>query len=95
MIYISPSHFLCSQAVSDVSFKITPQLDRLQNRVSGKKKKGAQRIKKGEALCRVSYSDSTGEQKTYNLLSPVGGQLLEANDLLDTQPSLLTDKVCP
>jgi glycine cleavage system H lipoate-binding protein len=53
--------------------------------ISGKQKKGAQTIKAGYVVCTVETID----RGPVKLKTPVGGKLLEFNDALQRDPSLL------
>jgi glycine cleavage system H lipoate-binding protein len=53
--------------------------------VSGRLKKGAQNLKAGTRLCTVTIEDGTEVQ----LSIPVGGKLLELNDKIIANPTLL------
>lgn len=58
--------------------------------VSGKRKKGAQLIKAGSAVCEIVHSNGSKQV----LCTAVGGQLLEINDNLRIVPSDIIDKPC-
>ncbi len=53
--------------------------------ISGKQKKGAQNIKAGHIMCEVTLKDGL----VCHLKTPVGGKLLEINEALLLNPSLL------
>ena len=56
--------------------------------ISGRMKKGALKLKAGASICKVTSADGT----SVNLRTPVGGKLLELNDNLIADPSLLQHK---
>jgi len=53
---------------------------------SGKQKKGAQTVKAGHIMCTVMVE---GAEEPLQLRTPVGGKLLELNDLLALHPEML------
>ena len=56
--------------------------------VSGRMKKGALNLKAGATICTVTTKDGSSVE----LVTPVGGKLLELNDSLISQPLLVQDK---
>lgn len=56
--------------------------------VSGRQKKGALKLKAGAIICSISYSDG----RVVEFSTPVGGKLLELNELVCDQPALLSEK---
>ena len=74
------------EAVSEVKFLIDVDADS----ISGKKKKGAKKVKAGSSVLFLTFSD--GSVAEY--ITPVGGQLLETNLNLLSQPNLLQDQPC-
>lgn len=73
-----PKNSMCA---SSICFPIDLEL------MSGRKKKGARKIKADTVVCIITLTDGTTEE----LRTPVGGQLLEYNELLSTNLSLLQD----
>ena len=72
--------------VASIVFKVKVDSDS----ISGKKKKGAKMLKAGSSILQINFSDgSTGEY-----FSPIGGQLLEINNILLSSPNLLFDQPC-
>ncbi|KAK9702807.1 Glycine cleavage H-protein [Popillia japonica] len=74
--------------ISRINFKVSETLDRLQNKVSGKSKRGAQKLHKSSIICYIECSDDTN----YPVYSCVEGKLVEINDKLITNPNLLKAK---
>lgn len=74
------------EAVSEVKFMIDVDADL----ISGKKKKGAKKVKAGSSLLLLTFAD--GSVTEY--ITPVGGQLLETNLNLLSHPNLLQDQPC-
>ena len=60
------------------------------NLISGKKKKGAKKLKAGSPIVLLNFIDGTSRE----YYTPIGGQLLETNMSLTTQPNLLNDQPC-
>lgn len=90
IITIAPSHPILAKnlTVMSVHFDSTGNENRLCNKVSGKFKKGGQRLKKESVLCTVKCSDEC----EYTLYSCIPGTLVEVNQRLIENPSLLTEK---
>ncbi|CAN7940164.1 unnamed protein product, partial [Ixodes hexagonus] len=91
LVTLAPSHPILREGktVSKVDFQVNEKLNRLSNHVSGKWKRGGQKLQKESAMCVVSCSDGS----KYTLVSTVPGTLMEANQRLTTAPELLTHKV--
>ncbi|XP_041365747.1 protein Abitram-like isoform X2 [Gigantopelta aegis] len=88
IIAVAPSHPMLKTTVTGVSFQVTDDVNRLENKVSGKSKRGAQWLKPKSALCIVTCDN--GQQYTLN--SCMRGQLIEVNENLLQNPRLLTEK---
>lgn len=74
--------------VISVSFEenIDGDLELSTESISGKKKKGAQRIKAGHKICTLSFANG----KSCTMLSPISGMVLELNyEQLQSTPSLV------
>jgi hypothetical protein len=61
--------------------------------VSGKRKKGAKKLKPGAALAKISLTTSDGLPVELSVMSPCQGYIIEVNDLLTDQPQLALDDV--
>ena len=63
MITLAPSHPLlkCEQ-ITDVNYQVSAKVNRLENKVSGKGKKGAQHLQPESIICVVTCS--TGAKYT-------------------------------
>lgn len=63
MITLAPSHPLlkCEQ-ITDVNYQVSAKVNRLENKVSGKGKKGAQHLQTESIICEVTCS--TGAKYT-------------------------------
>lgn len=71
-----------------------PQLNaqkhnRLLNTVTGKRKKGGQKLKERSIICQVKCTDGS----VFSILAGIKGTLVEINEALLTQPNLLIDEV--
>lgn len=74
--------------LASVSFeeKVDGTMELSTDAISGKKKKGARRVKAGHRMCSFTYTDGTSR----NMLSPVSGCVLEVNhSQLISNPSLV------
>lgn len=74
--------------ISKIDFQVTDKLDRLQNKVVGKGKKGAQFITQTSRLCFVECTDGT----RYTIYGCVKGKLIEINEQLVSNNQLLVEK---
>lgn len=90
LVTLAPSHPVYSpgKTVTEVSFKVTLKCDRANNKVSGKRKRGAQWLNPESPLCIITMSD--GEK--YTVHSGIRGNLIEVNENLLKHPQLLTEK---
>jgi len=89
VITVAPSHPLlkCKQ-ISNVNFQVSAKVNRLDNKVSGKGKKGAQYLLPESAICEATCTSGT----KYTLYSCVKGKLVEVNKELVSNPNLLLEK---
>ena len=70
MITVAPSHPLLQKGkVVNVNFQVSKKVNRLNNKVSGKGKRGAQFLQNTSPLCEVTCS--TGDQYTLYRLADV------------------------
>ncbi|XP_069111531.1 protein Abitram-like [Argopecten irradians] len=89
IVTLAPSHPIVTQKkkVTSISFDVSGA-NRLDNKVSGKGKKGAQWLKTASELCKIECED--GENYTFPAGLPA--QLIEINENLTHSPSLLSEK---
>ncbi|VDP46300.1 unnamed protein product [Soboliphyme baturini] len=90
LITIAPSHPVLrvpGRSVTSIDFSITDSFSRLDNKVSGKHKKGGQMLLPESTLCTVTCSDAS----VYVLRACVKGTLVEVNVELQTNPLLLQE----
>ncbi|XP_001513853.1 protein Abitram [Ornithorhynchus anatinus] len=76
------------KTIKSVDYQISAHCSRLQNKVSGKSKRGAQFLTELAPLCRISCSD--GEE--YTIYSCIRGRLMEVNENILKRPSILQEK---
>ncbi|XP_068003590.1 protein Abitram isoform X2 [Melanerpes formicivorus] len=76
------------KTIKNVNYQISANCSRLQNKVSGKSKRGAQFLTELAPLCRISSSD--GEE--YTIYSCIRGRLIEVNENILSNPALLQEK---
>ncbi|KAM9308267.1 protein Abitram [Gastrophryne carolinensis] len=78
----------CGKTISSISYQISANCSRLQNKVSGKSKRGAQFLTELAPLCRITCTD--GEE--FTIYSCIRGRLLEVNEIILHNPNLLKEK---
>ncbi|XP_068676171.1 protein Abitram-like [Montipora foliosa] len=89
VITIAPSHpLLQCKKISNVNFQVSNKVNRLDNKVSGKGKKGAQHLLPESPICEVTTS--SGDK--YILYSCVKGKLVEVNEELVSNPNIMLEK---
>ncbi|NXN96827.1 F206A protein, partial [Rhinopomastus cyanomelas] len=76
------------KTITSVNYQISANCSRLQNKVSGKSKRGAQFLTELAPLCRISSSD--GEE--YTIYSCIRGRLIEVNENILSNPAILQEK---
>lgn len=85
LVTLAPSHPLFK---SDQEFVVDYQIgnvDRSKNAVKGKGKKGGQLLDSSSILCKIISKDGT----EYKVSSCINGKLIEVNEMLLANPSLL------
>lgn len=89
MISLAPSHmiFQNNSQVVNVNFRVSEKLDRTKNQVSGKGKRGAQPLQENSNICSISCADG----ETHVIKCCMTGKLVEVNESLATNPSLLKE----
>ncbi|XP_078571322.1 protein Abitram-like [Branchiostoma floridae x Branchiostoma japonicum] len=90
IVTLAASHPLMAdgKTVARVDFQVTEKVNRLDNKVIGKGKRGAQWLQESSPLCRVTCTDNT----EFTLYSCIKGKLVEVNENLINSPQLLTEK---
>ncbi|KAI8515380.1 ddb1 and cul4 associated factor 7 [Branchiostoma belcheri] len=91
IVTLAASHPLVAdgKTVARVDFQVTEKVNRLDNKVIGKGKRGGQWLQESSPLCRVTCTDDT----EFTLYSCIKGKLVEVNENLINSPQLLTEKV--
>nr|XP_002124373.1 protein Simiate-like [Ciona intestinalis] len=89
LITLAPTHPVIENKcrITSISFKVTDKLDRLQNSVSGKRKRGAQWLNPSGPLCVISCDDGS----KHTVYCGIRGSLVEVNERLISSPQLLHD----
>uniref|UniRef100_A0A1B6C9I2 Protein Abitram n=1 Tax=Clastoptera arizonana TaxID=38151 RepID=A0A1B6C9I2_9HEMI len=87
VITLAPSHPIIAEKkdIVKIDFKVSSNVDRLTNKVSGKGKHGAQILQPLSPLFFVECSDKS----KYTMYSCISGKLIEINDNLVQNPNLL------
>nr|CAB3219661.1 protein Simiate-like [Phallusia mammillata] len=90
IVTMAPTHpaLRPGTTITSVSFKVTDKLDRSNNVVSGKRKRGAQWLNPSSPLCIVTCDD--GAQHT--VFCGIRAKLVEMNERLLSKPKLLQSK---
>lgn len=91
MVTLAPNHPLITNdsEIESLDFQVTDKTNRLDNKVSGKWKKGGQRVDQNSLLCVASCEDGS----SYAIFSCMRGTLIEINEKLFTDPNILRKKV--
>ena len=89
MISLAPSHSILQEnkPVSNVNFRVSEKLDRMKNKVKGKGKHGAQPMQENSNICSITCTDGTTQMIKCCMI----GKLVEVNESLATNPSLLRE----
>ncbi|XP_053615769.1 protein Abitram [Plodia interpunctella] len=85
LLSLAPSHFFFKK---DMEYKINfsiGNVDRLNNTVKGKSKKGGQILTPNSVICKVEYSDGSA----FDIPCGLKGTLMEVNEQLVEHPELL------
>ncbi|KAK6166730.1 hypothetical protein SNE40_023360 [Patella caerulea] len=92
IVTLAKSHPVITEkkVISSINFQVADGINRLDNKVSGKGKRGAQWVKPNSALCRIICED--GSQ--YTVCACVRGMLVEINETILTSPNFIAEKVC-
>ncbi|XP_068558613.1 protein Abitram [Cebidichthys violaceus] len=76
------------RAIKSINYQISDCCSRLNNKVSGKSKRGGQFLTDFAPLCRITCTDET----EYTIYSCIRGRLLEVNESILETPTLLLEK---
>lgn len=90
LVTLAPSHPIIKEKkkIAKLDFQVSNKLDRLENKVKGKGKKGGQNIQPDSMLCFVECEDGS----KYSIYGCVKGKLIEINQLLLSDNNLLVEK---
>ncbi|CAB3233439.1 unnamed protein product [Arctia plantaginis] len=87
LLSLAPSHFFFKkQEEYKINFS-AGKIDRLNNAVKGKSKKGGQYLVPNSVICKVEYADGT----SFDIPCGMKGTLIEVNEELIEHPELLKD----
>lgn len=94
LICLAPEHAIIKEkkrlvSVDFVGSSGRATSNRLNNKVLGKHKRQAQKLKANSELCLITCEDGT----KYTVLSAIKGNLLEINEKIITNPNLLVEQV--
>ncbi|XP_029370490.1 protein Abitram [Echeneis naucrates] len=76
------------RTIKTINYQISNGCSRLNNKVSGKSKRGGQFLTDFAPLCRITCTDET----EYTIYSCIRGRLLEVNENILERPALLLEK---
>ncbi|KAG7245003.1 hypothetical protein INR49_023569, partial [Caranx melampygus] len=76
------------RTIKSINYQISNGCSRLNNKVSGKSKRGGQFLTDFAPLCRITCTDDT----EYTIYSCIRGRLLEVNENILERPALLLEK---
>lgn len=76
------------RTIKSINYQISNGCSRLNNKVSGKSKRGGQFLTDFAPLCRITCTDET----EYTIYSCIRGRLLEVNENILERPTLLLEK---
>lgn len=76
------------RTIKNINYQISNGCSRLNNKVSGKSKRGGQFLTDFAPLCRITCTDET----EYTIYSCIRGRLLEVNENILETPALLLGK---
>ncbi|XP_015906225.1 protein Abitram [Parasteatoda tepidariorum] len=90
LITIAPTHPILTECLNihSIEFNSVGNVNRLSNKVSGKFKRGAQKLKEKSVICKLKCDNDS----EYILYSCVAGKLVEINEKLIENPNLLKEK---
>ncbi|XP_062870259.1 protein Abitram [Trichomycterus rosablanca] len=74
--------------IKNIDYRISDSCSRLNNKVSGKSKRGGQFLTEFAPLCRITCTDDS----EYTIFSCIRGRLLEVNEDILKRPDLLLEK---
>ncbi|GFY44724.1 protein Abitram [Trichonephila inaurata madagascariensis] len=89
LITLAPTHPILKENLDVISINFDPvgKVNRLSNKVSGKFKKGGQKLSEKSVLCTVKCNNDC----EYTIYSCIVGKLVEVNERLVENPKLLKE----
>lgn len=89
VVTLAPSHPLICQdiEIKKINFQVSKNINRLDNKISGKHKRNAQNLNQTAPLCFVECAND----KIFTIYSTVPGKLLEVNDQLENDPQKIRE----
>ncbi|XP_054166016.1 protein Abitram-like [Oppia nitens] len=90
LITLSPNHCILKQdkRMKNIDFNISDAVNRLDNKVSGKWKKGGQRVSPESILCRIECENN----ETFDIKCCLNGTIVEINNNLLKDMDLIKQK---
>ncbi|XP_061678058.1 protein Abitram isoform X1 [Syngnathoides biaculeatus] len=90
VITLAETHPLLEKgrSIAKINYQISNACSRLNNKVSGKSKRGGQFLTEFAPLCRITCTDQT----QFTVYSCIRGRLLEVNENILERPGLLQEK---
>jgi len=90
LITLSANHCIIKddKCIKNIDFNVSHELNRLDNRVTGKWKKGGQKVSPESILCRIECNDN----QVFDIKSCINGTIVEINARLLDNYDLLKQK---
>ena len=90
LVSLSPNHTVIKdqKKIKSLNFDVSKRLNRLDNKVKGKGKKGGQGVDERSILCHIECENG----ETYSVRSCVKGKLIGINQKIVQNPNLILDK---
>ncbi|KAI7688100.1 hypothetical protein SSS_03965 [Sarcoptes scabiei] len=90
ILALAPSHELIrmQKRITKIDFNVSKNLNRLDNYVRGKSKKGAQKVEPNSIICWIHCENDI----KYGIKACIKAKILEINTKLIEQPSLINEK---
>jgi glycine cleavage system H lipoate-binding protein len=87
VITLAPSHPIVKKEmkIRNIDFQVSKNVNRLDNKTTGKRKRNAQLLTKSAPICFIECEDNVH----YTVSSPIPGKLIEINEKLSENPELL------
>uniref|UniRef100_A0A6M2DMX9 Protein Abitram n=1 Tax=Xenopsylla cheopis TaxID=163159 RepID=A0A6M2DMX9_XENCH len=89
LITLAPTHPVFKRKITKIDYA-SGNVDRTKNKISGKGKKGGQYLQENSTICSIFCEDG----EVYKVKSNIKGKLVEVNERLLDNPSLLLHAPC-